>query len=451
MWHDDRRRALRRQGVSFWGWGLLSLCAGTWVLSSCGDPSAPGADAGVLATVASPLATEPPEPLATDAGPPTDGGIVGIPADSSGHLLIPDAGAPPPEQLRADAALAPEPPGSKELAGIGLDAIFRWRDVPGAPKAPEVSADGIKEANKLTALTTHVDVTEGGRMRLEFTSRALPLPGHTELRARSDRWGHLLLWPNSTEYRVVPPGALRTLLGERRVDVTPLAAGQVKAAGDGKRLGVAVRKVDVTAPLGTLRVELGKIAEVGEGGPLLCRAFVEMLGVDPKSAACVAGEVPLFATWTWQEGGGISWRRPRRRAARTTCLPTSWCRPRARNTRPPDCRSRPGNRPHARRDGGVPDGPAQPACAHGSVGAGRGIRRGEPDGHAPLPARGRRPGRAGAAARRKYVIGTQRGRYVLSWRTFLGEKVYPPQALELPARFTIGGAGADAGAPDGGK
>lgn len=235
------------------------------------------------------------------------GGLIGIPADSQGRLVLPDGGAPPPEPLRADAAFAAESPGLRSLRGHRARRTFRWRDVPVAPKGPEVSADGIKEAMKLTALTTHVEATDGGRMRFELTSRALPLPGHAELRGRTDCWGHLLLSCRLTHYGVIPTGALRTLLGERRVDVTPLAAGQVKAAGEGRRLGVAVRKVDSTAPLGTLRLELGKVTEVGEGGPLLCRAFVEMLGVDPKSAACVAGEVPLFASWTWQEGGGIGW------------------------------------------------------------------------------------------------------------------------------------------------
>lgn len=406
----------------------------------------------MLATVASPLATEPPEPLATDAGPPGDGGIVGIPADSSGRLLIPDAGAPPPEALRSDAAISPEPPGSKELSGIGLDAIFRWKDVPGAPKAPEVSADGIKEATKLTALTVHVDVTDGGRMRLEFTSRALPLPAHTELRARTDRWGHLLLWPNSTEYRVVPAGALRTLLGERRIDVTPLAAGQVKAAGEGKRLGVAVRKVDITAPLGTLRMELGKVAEAGEGGPLLCRSFVEVLGVDPKSAACVSGEVPLFAAWTWQEGGGISWEATAT-ARRTDYLPADFVVPPAGAQYTPS---------------GLPIAPGGIVLTRDEMAA---FRTGPLN--LPAPTDPSAPGEGFVAVNQtdvllyllvdgvpvalvpplgeKYVIGTQRGKYVLSWRTFLGEKVYPPQVLELPARFTIGGPGADAGAPDGGK
>ena len=50
----------------------------------------------------------------------------------------------------------------------------------------------------------------------------------------------------------------------------------------------------------------------------------------------------------------------------------------------------------------------------------------------------------------KYVIGTVRGRYTIQWRTFLGEKIYPPTQIELPARFTIGGT-PPAETPDAGK
>jgi hypothetical protein len=49
----------------------------------------------------------------------------------------------------------------------------------------------------------------------------------------------------------------------------------------------------------------------------------------------------------------------------------------------------------------------------------------------------------------QYVIGPPRGRYVAQWRTFLGEKVGPPQTIEMPARLVYG-AVPDAGAPDGG-
>jgi len=425
------------------------------LLAACSDPVVNGADAGADASIASPLAIEPPEPL-TDAGAgaPPDGGIIGIPADSQGRLLIPDGGAPPPpEPLRADAALPSEPPGSKEMAGVALDAVFRWRDVPPAPKGPEVSSDGIKEAVKLTALTVRVDLVDMGRMRLELTGRALPLPAHCELRARSDRWGHLLLWPNGTDYRVIPTGALRTLLGERRVDVTPLAPGQIKAAGDGKRLGVAVRKVDITAPLGTLRMELGKVAEAGEGGPLLCRSLVEILGVDPKSQACVSGEAPLFATWTWQEGGGLSWEATAMNR-RTDFVPGDFVVP------PVGAQYAPS---------GLPIAPGGIVLTREELAAFRTAPV-----NIPAPTDPSAPGEGFVAVNQtdtllyllvdgvpvalvpplaeKYVIGTVRGRYLMEWRTFLGEKIYPPSLLELPARFTIGGpAAADAGAPDAGR
>ena len=49
----------------------------------------------------------------------------------------------------------------------------------------------------------------------------------------------------------------------------------------------------------------------------------------------------------------------------------------------------------------------------------------------------------------RFVIGPPRGHYILEWRTFLGEQVGPARAVDLPARFVLGGAG-DAGVVDGG-
>src|SRR6185312_826348 len=186
-----------------------------------------------------------------------------------------------------------------------LDAVFRWRDVPAPPRAPEVSLDGLREAQKLTALTLKIDLTESGRMRAELSGVAFPLPAHSELRARTDHYGNLLMWPNHGGYRVVPPGALRTLLGERRIDLTPLSVGTVKQQGEAKRLNLTVRKLELASSVATMKLEIARSPESGEGGPLLCRALVELGGVDPKSPVCQPGEVVLAATYAWQEGGGI--------------------------------------------------------------------------------------------------------------------------------------------------
>jgi hypothetical protein len=432
----------------------LSALVALLALAGCEPAGAPsnGPDASAspnASILPAPLVTESPD--AFDGGPPDDGGAQGIPADSAGRLILPDAGAPPPESMRPATPLPPENvPFQKEAPGVSLDAVFRWRDVPAPPRAPEVSADGLREANKVTAHTLKIDLTETGRMRAELTGRAFPLPAHTEIRARADHYGSIVLWPAAGEYRVVPPGALRTVLGERRVDVTPLSAGTVRPRGDGWRLGHAVRKVEVASSVASVKLELSKVSEAGEGGVLLCRAIVEIAGVDPKTPLCQPGEVPLSAAYSWQEGGGIVFE--------VTALQKRNDLPAAGMLVPPPgvhhaaaglptvpqgiflsreeligFRSAPLTLPPVR-DPGVP-GEGFVAVNHADR-----VMYVLLDG-VPVVAV---PPHAD-----RYVIGPQRGRYLLQWRSFLGEKVLPPRSIEMPARVVFGSA-ADAGAPDAG-
>jgi hypothetical protein len=393
-----------------------------------------------------PLATEPPE--AADAGT-TDAAPQGILADSSGRLIIPDAGLPPPEVLRGDAAMTPEVLGSRDLQGVSLEAVWRWRDVPPAPKAPEVAAEGIKEAHKLTALTWKVDLADTGRMRVEFTSRALPFPARSEIRARSDRYGSIVVWPNLAGYRVIPPGALRTALGERRVDVTPLTPGTARPQGEGKRLGVATRKLELSSSLGVLKLEIGKVPDAGEGGALLCRALVEVVGVDPKTSVCQPGEIPLAAQYAWQDGGGISFD-VTSMTRRTDLAPADLLVPSASlaflATGLP----------------AAPDGifltrdelaafrsaPLPPSATRDPAAPGEGFMAANHSDTLMYLLVDGVPVVAVPASSERYLIGTARGRYVVQWRTFLGERITPPQTVEMPARLSYGGA--DAGAPDGG-
>jgi len=401
-----------------------------------------------------------PSPLTVDDSPELPDasipdGPYGLLADSTGRLILPEAGAPPPEVLRGDLPITPETPFIKDLAGVSLEALFRLRDVPAVPKGPEISQDGIKAAAGLTAPKWKIDLTDSGRMRIVFVSRAMPLPMNSELRARSDRYGHVVLWPNATDYRVVPPGAIRTVLGERRVDVTPLSSGTTKAQGEGKRLGVPTRKVEVLSALGSVRLELGKTNDVGEGGALLCRTLVEIIGVDPRSPVCVAGEVPLAAAFVWQEGGGIDFEVTS--LSKRTDLPTNEV------LVPPPGATYQSN--------GLPQSPAGVFLSREEVAAFRSAPLVLPPVEDP-----RAPGEGFVAVNetdtlayffldgvpvvavppteQRYVIGTARGRYVTQWRTFLGDRIGPAKTVELPARLTFGEPkepkDKDAGAPDGG-
>jgi hypothetical protein len=402
-------------------------------------PPARTSDAG-----ASPNASILPAPLATEAPELPEAGVLtagdaalqGIAADSAGRLILPDAGPPPPEPLRPELPLPAESPTSREVGGVSLDAVFRWRDVPAPPKAPEVSAEGIREAQKLTALTWKIDLSETGRMRIEFTSRALPLPTHAEIRARADRYGNLVLWPNATAYRVIAPGALRTLIGERRIDVTPLAVGTAKLQGEGKRLGIPIRKIELGSPLSTIKLELAKVPEAGDGGALLCRALVEIGGIDPKAPTCQPGEVPLLATYTWQDGGGIT-------LEVTTLTRRADLATNSLLTPPPGANYTPA---------GLPTVPYGIFLSKDELAA---IRSAPlqlpPSTDATVPGEGFTavnqtdmltyllvdgiPVIAVPAVSERYVIGPPRGRYVVAWRTFLGEKIEPPRTVDFPARL----------------
>lgn len=437
--------------------GLLLVSALGLITAACDrkpepPPSGSPDDAGTspnASILPAPLSTEP-FPEAADGGELLDAGPQGILADPSGRLILQDAGAPAPEVLRGDLAMTAEIPGTtRDALGVSLEAVWRWRDVPAPLKAPEVAAEGIKEAQKLTALTWKVDLTDTGRMRIEFTSRALPLPARSEIRARADRYGTIVVWPNLTGYRVIPPGALRTVLGERRVDVTPLSLGTARPQGEGKRLGVATRKVEIASSLGTLKLELGKSTDAGEGGALLCRALVEVAGIDPKSPVCQAGEVPLVATYAWQEGGGITFE-VTSLTRRTDLLANDLLVP------PPGLAFTPAGLPTAP-DGiflSLPElaafrtGPAQLTTPPNPSAPGEGFIAINHENTLMYLLLDGVPVVAVPAASERYVIGTARGRYVAQWRTFLGERIAPPQTIEMPARLTYGRA--DAGVPDGG-
>lgn len=426
------------------------------LLGGC-EARSKGTPAGLADAGASPNASILPSPLAAedppevhDAGPPD--GPVGLLADSMGRLIVPEAGVLVPEVLRGDMAMVSETPQLKDLSGVSLEAAFRMRDVPAPPKAPEVSQDGIKTAVGLTAPKWKIDVAETGRMRIVFLSRAMPLPTNSEIRARTDRYGHVVLWPTATNYRVVPPGALRTVLGERRVDVTPLSAGTAKSLGEGKRLGLSTRKVEVVSTLGSVRLEIGKTNDVGEGGALLCRTLVEIVGVDPRTPVCVANEVPLSAAYTWQDGGGIDFE-VSSLSKRTDLTTNELLVP------PPGATFE---------SSGLPQSPAGIFLSREEVAAFRSAPLTLPPiEDARVPGEGfvavnetdmlayffldGVPVVAVPPSEQRYVIGTVRGRYVTQWRTFLGDRIGPAKTVEFPARLTFGEPkDRDAGAPDGG-
>jgi hypothetical protein len=266
-----------------------------------------------------------------------------VPAEGSGAAPSPQAKAEPavlanpplaatpnapeldagrtPEPLRGDQGLPPDVPrepsvrdgGAREAArdprgplGYTLLATIRTGDGPSAPRAAEVNAGAIEAAKRRSETRMAISFSQG-RARFVLQSGAFVLPVSTELRSRADRYGHLLLLPGEDVYRVVEPGSLRALLGERRLDVAPLSPADVAPGGESaRRLNLRTRRVDVSTRAAKAVLEIATVRDAGDGGPLVCRFLLDLMSAPPSIAVCAADEVPLHAELRWTTQGNLT-------------------------------------------------------------------------------------------------------------------------------------------------
>jgi len=255
----------------------------------------------------SPNASILPAPLAsgTEPRPRPEEGIVGIPADSAGRLILPEAGTPPPRALREDEELPRDTLTSKDSTGVTMDARFKWYDTPGAPQGAPVVTEALKKAREKADFRLSVDLAASGRMRVVLSSPAFPLPAMSELRARLDRYGHVLVWPNANAYRVLIPGALRAMFAERRADVAALVQPKIRRLGPGQLLGFSTTRHELSTETGQLMLEQASVPSVGGSGELLCRLLVELIAAEPASRPCDAASTPLKAEYRWAGSGRL--------------------------------------------------------------------------------------------------------------------------------------------------
>jgi len=217
-------------------------------------------------------------------------------------------GGPPPAPFRGDEVLSSDSL-TKEPIGYTLSAVFRPADVFGPARAPEVSQQGIDAAKKITELRLAIDLSPT-RMRVALAGHGYVLPPDTEIRARADRYGHVLLWPSDPErhlaYRTLAPGTTRAVLGERRFDVGPIAPAEIQLREEvGRRISIRTRRADVTTRAGHASFEIGKLDASGEGGVLLCRLLLDLMNAPPGTPMCAFDEVPVRVELRWANQGSM--------------------------------------------------------------------------------------------------------------------------------------------------
>jgi len=391
-------------------------------------------------TQQSPNANILPAPLASTAELPGATGASSPTAMDSAHAV---AGDPeqPPEPAPEDRPLPADPVGARDLAGYTLDGSFRWTDAPPIATGPDVPSN-LKELASALELKVVVDLAPAGRMRFAFESDAFPLPVHSELRARTGYFGHVLVWADATAYRVVPPGSLRALFAERRADVSPLLRATVRPAGNGYLLGHRTVHTELETSLGVLVLEQATVAGAGSG-ELLCRLLVELIGAEPANDACRPERVPLSAQYRWAGGGTIAFAATalgeRKDPAGTSlAVPPEGARwavgelppsPTALLTTPELARfrARPIRAavPNARVTEGVTFDNETNLVEYLFL-----------DG---VPVLWLRP------HSREHLLGPPAGRYQVAFRDFFGTAVTPPSVMELPALLRVGAPEPDAG------
>lgn len=376
-----------------------------------------------------------------------DAGVVGLPVDSAGQLIIPaEAGAPPPSPLRSDEGLASDEVSTRDSSGLTLTVEWHWDNADKPPAGSATNPEALELLRERTKPQMTVDLSNAGRMRVQLDSVVFPLPPGTELRSRTDRSGHVVVWPNRRAYRGISPGGLRALFGERRADVTPTSAGKNTAKGKGSKLGFETVKTEISSAFGTLNLEQAKLP--GTRGHLFCRFLTELIAVDPLNEACVAGLVPIAARFQWKPSGSIT-------LAVTTLtrrtdlqvgelrVPSSGAQVKPGELPPqttgillgqPELRS-------MRRTDAQDITPAENAPGEGmrAVNHSDGLRYVLLDG---VPVAWVEP------LGQTYIIGPPKGYYNISWRDFLGAHVEPTAKIALPARVTLGEEPVDAGPPE---
>jgi hypothetical protein len=392
----------------------------------------PSPNASILPAPLAPGSELLPRPLQNE-------GRVGIPADSAGRLILQDAGPPPARSLREDEVLPRDTLSSKDMVGATLDAAFRWFDVPGPPPGAPVVNEALKRAREKTDLKLSIDLLAAGRMRILLSSVAFALPLNSELRARADRYGHVLVWPDGAAYRLVTPGALRAMLAERRADVTALVAAKSRDLVRGNLLGLPTTRTELVTRTGTVVIEQTEFGGLGGSGTLLCRALVELVAAEPMTRACELGRLPLRAEYRWPNGGRLEFEvkaitRRQDLAVGSLFVPPAWgvfkigeLPPQADGvllTRDDLAGLR--SRSVAPTKDGPPGTPGEGFTAVNTADSMAYVLI---DG---VPVSWVRP------HSEQYIIGPKPGVYTVSWRDFLGVDVGPPKPVELPARVVLG-------------
>jgi len=382
----------------------------------------PSPNASVLPT---PLIAGPTKAAPRDAGHP--------PADASADAGVPE----PPKPLRESEDLSAEAE-LRAAPGLAMEARLRWLDAP-PPRSPEGNAEALGKARDRNAFDVSLELSSLGRLRVKLASKAFPFPPGSELRARDDRYGHVLVWPAGEAYTPLPPGTLRATLAEHRVDATPLSEPSVSVGGSDSMLGLATQKQRIETSVGRLDLEQAVAPAAGTAGALLCRLLLELLAVGPESPACRAEWVPLRANYTWASGERFELEATKLTKRAELAVDGLAVPPSGAGSRHGELPGPPFVALIEERELGELHSRALPPPAKPEPGAPKLGLVFQNHGDIPLYLLVDGVPVVWLRADAEWLVsGLKPGRYTVQARSFFGSESTPPRLVELPARFSVG-------------
>jgi hypothetical protein len=245
---------------------LLAQCKQTQSASEVADAAA-----------ASPQMTLVPAPITSQTTAPT-------------ALIARNDGGTPrtATPLRSDLPAPSDTTGPE--AAFELMASFRPIEV----ATPHNHEDGLRKKLEQRARV----VLTPTRLSLSLEGAVVPEVG-SQLRARVDLLGFLVLPKAESHYQVLAPNALRSWLDDGRFDAASPVASEAREGGNlGRKLGYKTRTIELITARGRATIELALVQDSGHGGALLCRVVGELIGT-PSLSECGMDEVPVRAEVHW--------------------------------------------------------------------------------------------------------------------------------------------------------
>jgi hypothetical protein len=287
-----------------WGLGLFGAVTALSGLPGCKGDGADDSPSGRANTAA--RASRVPQRVVGEVVVAEDAGQNDTHESFTLKRLGTDAGVIQSEPLKDRERLGLDVIASRETLGVQLDAEWKQSDLPAPSGATETAVEGLESVREKTRLRMRIEVAAFGRLRVVFLGQGYPWDEGTELRARVDKFGYVLVWPDGKTYRNVVPGALRAWFSDRRLDQGPLFKPKVTVLSPGAWLGQPTTRHLFSTPVAEMELAQATIAGTGFGAVLLCRFLVELAGVEPDSSYCTDERLPLHAQLTNAPGGKLT-------------------------------------------------------------------------------------------------------------------------------------------------